>query len=161
MILKQDLQKAYDRLELPFLMETLRMLNLSDTICFIIHHCVSSASVSINWNGDKTSSISTSRGIRQDDPISPYIFILALERLSHRINNLVNSGVWNGFKFGRGDGLKVSHSHICFVDHLILVAKGNSNQMLMIKEVLEEFCNSPGPKVNLSKPILMWIWLLI
>lgn len=120
MILKLDLEKAYDRLEWNFIFDSLILLNIPDHLCFIIFHCISSVSVSINWNGGKTSAFETSRGLRQGGPISPYLFILALERLGHKIIDLVNKGSWSPFKFGRGEGLR--HSHVCFADDLLLVA---------------------------------------
>lgn len=149
MILKLDLEKAYDRLEWNFLSDTLRLLKLSDSICLIIYHCVSTAPVSINWNEDNSLSFTTSRGIRQGDPISPYLFILAIERLCHRIKDLVNSGIWKGFKIGRGDTHIISH--ICFADDLVIVAEANFMQVQMIMGMLEEFCNCSGQKVNLAK----------
>lgn len=149
MILKLDLEKAYDRLEWSFIDETLRMLNLPYNICSILYHCISTVSVSINWNGENSQSFHSSRGIRQGDPISPYLFIPALERLSHRINDLVNLGVWKGFKFGRGEGPTLSH--ICFADDLVFVAEANMNKAQMILNVLEEFGSSSGQKVNISK----------
>lgn len=141
-IIKLDLEKDYDRLEWPFIMETLRLLNLSNRLCSVIFNCISSTSISVNWNCKNSSSFSSSWDLRQGDPISPYLFVLAIERLSHKIKDLVNSGDWNGFKFGRGDGPRISH--ICFADDLILVADTNINQALMIKETLDEFCSCSG-----------------
>lgn len=139
MMLKLDLEKAYDRLAWNFLMNALRILNLPDHLCSIIFHCISSASISVNWNGDHTSSFNSSRGLRQGDSISPYLFILAIERLSHKINDLVNEGIWRPLKYGRGDGPKISH--VCFADDLILVAEANLDQVGLIRHVLDEFCN--------------------
>lgn len=148
-ILKLEIEKAYDRFEWSFIMDSFRLLNIPARLCSIIFHCISSVSVSIIWNGDKTATFNTSRGLRQGYPISPYLFIVALERLSHKINDLVNEGTWNPFKFGRGEGPR--SSHVCFVDDLLLFAEDNMNQVLLIKEILEEFCSCSGQKENFSK----------
>jgi len=149
MILKLDLEKAYDRLEWPFIMETLHNLNLPNHLKSIIENCISSSSMSLNWNGNKSSSFSNSRGLRQGDPISPYLFVLAIERLSHKIQDLVEAGTWKPLKFGRG--LDPSISHINFADDLVLIAEANPNQAILIREVLDEFCYHSGQKVNLHK----------
>lgn len=129
-------------------MHALRKLELPEQLCNIIYHCISSASISINWNGEHTSSFSSSRSLRQGDPISPYLFILAIERLSHKINDLVNEGSWRPLKIGRGDGPKISH--VCFAD-LILFAKANLDQVNMIKNAPVDFCHWFDKKVNLGK----------
>ncbi|GAU35861.1 hypothetical protein TSUD_63510 [Trifolium subterraneum] len=112
------------------------------------HECISSASMSINWNGDPTSKFYSSRGLRQGDPLSPYLFVLALERLGHYIQDRVNNGSWKPLSFGRG-GPKVSH--ICFADDLVLVAEANMEQVILIKDVLDSFCSNSGQQINLNK----------
>lgn len=117
MAVKLDLEKAYDRLEWNFVMETLLILGIPENLRNLIFHCISSASLSINWNGCSSSSIVSSRGLRQGDPIFPYLFVLCLERLGHRITDAVEARDWIPFKFGRGIGPKLSH--MCFADDLI------------------------------------------
>ena len=81
MALKIDLEKAFDRLEWSFIREILIHFNFPSDLIAIIMDCISSSTVSILFNGGKLDSFSPSRGIRQGDPISPYIFILYLEYL--------------------------------------------------------------------------------
>lgn len=54
--------------------------------------CILSSSMSRNWNGTRTDSYGSSRGLRQGDPISPDLVMLALERMGHRIHDLLNNG---------------------------------------------------------------------
>lgn len=121
MIIKLDLEKAYDRLEWSFILKSLELLNIPASLINLIYYCISSSDLSINWNGNKSDSFSTSRGLRQGDPISPYLFVIALERLGHRICDLVNASSWSPLTFGRGShGPKLSH--ICFADDLVFVS---------------------------------------
>jgi mannosylglycoprotein endo-beta-mannosidase len=105
--------------------------------------------MSINWNGEPTFSFNSSRGLRQGDPLSPYLFVLALERLSHFIQDRVNEGRWKPLSFGRGGGPKLYH--ICFADDLVLVAEANNDQVILIKDALDRFCLNSGQKINFNK----------
>jgi hypothetical protein len=110
---------------------------------------VSSATLSINWQGTASDPFSSTRGLRQGDPISPYLFILCLERLGHSIQDAVVMGNWKPFKVGRGIGPAISH--MCFADDLILVAEASSDQSNLIRSILKEFCDASGQKLNLHK----------
>lgn len=149
MIIKLDLEKAYDRLEWHFIMDTLAKLGLPVDLCHVIFHCISSASFSVNWNGQALHPIRSTRGIRQGDPISPYLFVLCLERLGHKITDSVVAGEWLPFSFGRGSCPKLSH--ICFADDLILVAEASLGQVRNIKGILREFCDAFGQKISFDK----------
>ncbi|MCH86708.1 RNA-directed DNA polymerase (Reverse transcriptase), partial [Trifolium medium] len=73
MIIKLDLEKAYDRLEWNFIEDTLMKLQLPHQLISLIMKCISPNSLSLNWNGSITDSFKSSRGLRQGDPISPYL----------------------------------------------------------------------------------------
>lgn len=152
MILKLDLEKAYDRMEWGFVMETLSCLGFPSDLQSLISHCISTASLHVNWNGSMTNMLNFSRGLRQGDPISPYLFVLCLERLGHMISDAVSSGAWLPFKFGRGNG--PTFSHMCFADDLILVAEASPSQVDCIKEVLHSFCTCSGQKINFAKSLV-------
>lgn len=111
----------------------------------MIHICIFSISLSIKWNRDQTNPFNSSRGLRHGDLVSPYLFILDLECLCHKIKDRVNIGIWKHLSFGRTGGPKLSH--VCFVDDLIMVAKANWEQVHLIKEVMEELCNILAKKL--------------
>lgn len=82
-IIKIDMEKAFDRLEWTFIRQVLKFFNLPNCFIQLIMKCISSASYSILINSSPTTFFYPSRGIRQSDPISPYIFILCIDYLSY------------------------------------------------------------------------------
>ncbi|XP_024041891.1 uncharacterized protein LOC127901822 [Citrus sinensis] len=83
MVIKVDLEKAYDRLNWSFIFDTLKLTGISIHLSRIIMECITTAKMSVLWNREITEEFSPGRGIRQGDPLSPYIFVLCIERLSH------------------------------------------------------------------------------
>ena len=81
MVVKTDLEKAYDRLEWSFIRMVLIHFGFPENIIKLILSCVSTTSTSLLFNGSKLQSFCPLRGIRQGDPISPYLFLLCMEFL--------------------------------------------------------------------------------
>lgn len=67
-------------------------LGIPDNLRHLIMNCISIVDLCINWQGSETAPIKPTRGIRLGDPISPYLFVLCLERLGHCIYDDVISG---------------------------------------------------------------------
>lgn len=120
MMVKLDLEKVYDRLEWDFIYTTLEQFGIPPPLTQVIMACISTLGMSLNWNGSLTPQFHSSRGLRQGDPLSPYLFVLNMERLGYRILDAVESGSWSPLMFGRGNGPKLSH--LFFADDLILIA---------------------------------------
>lgn len=91
-ILKIDLNKAYDRITWDFLEKVLRAYNFPETWIRWIMQCISSVSYSILVNGEPSESFKPKCGLRQGDPLSPYLFILCMEVLSKKMISLQDSG---------------------------------------------------------------------
>ncbi|CAJ2645224.1 unnamed protein product [Trifolium pratense] len=91
MSIKIDLEKAYDRLNWNFVEQCLAESKFPPKLINIIHHCITTPSFKILWNGEKTDMFSPTRGIRQGDPLSPYLFVICMDRLSHIIADQVEA----------------------------------------------------------------------
>ena len=111
MALKIDLEKAYDKLEWSFIREVLIRANFPADLIEIIMSCISTISTSILFNGEVLEPIYPSRGTRQEDPLSPYLFILCMEYLGQLIVEKCNAKLWQPIKVSGSGRL----SHICFL----------------------------------------------
>ena len=80
MVIKLDLEKTYDRLEWSFIIDTLNPYKFLSHLVSLIMSCVSTSSVSTLVNEGALIQFSL-RGIQQEDPVSPYLFILYMEVL--------------------------------------------------------------------------------
>src|SRR4051812_26288875 len=85
--------KAYDRLEWPYLKGIMAKLGFSQQWIATVMGMVSSVSFSVLFNGEKLESFKPTRGIRQGDPISPYLFLIAAEGLSCLLKSNSQSSV--------------------------------------------------------------------
>lgn len=140
-VLKVDLDKAYDRIEWGFVEKTLEDARLPRKLVYVIMQIISSGSCRLIWNWEATDSIKPSRGLRQGDPLSPCIFVLCLERLGHLLQMTVNQGQLRLVRASRRGPVL---SYVFFADDLILFSEAKENQLLCIKEGLEMFCKSSG-----------------
>ncbi|XP_038687586.1 uncharacterized protein LOC119986972 [Tripterygium wilfordii] len=148
MAIKIDLEKAYDRLSWEFIQDTLQEIGFTDAWVRNIMSCVSTSRMSIVWNGQQLDWFKPSRGVRQGDAISPYLFVLCVERLGHLINNAVLSGAWKAIKLSPyGPAL----SHLFFADDMVLFAEASVDQIKVVMECLNFFCASSGQRVSFQK----------
>ena len=148
MAIKIDLEKAYDCLRWSFMIDCLQELRLPDWLLRIVEACISSSSMQLLWNGSKSDVFNSSRGIRQGDPLSPYLFVLCVEKLAHLIQRQVDLGRWRPIRLTK-NGLPLSH--LFFADDLILFAEIGVDQVEVINECLSIFCDVSGQKVSMSK----------
>ncbi|XP_075663428.1 uncharacterized protein LOC142633026 [Castanea sativa] len=105
--------------------------------------CVYSSSISILFNGGATESFLPSRGIRQGDPLSLYLFIFCMEVLGAMIAEKCCSKLWNPVKASQGG---LPFSHLFFTDDLVLFARVDWKNCVDVREVLDSFCELSGQK---------------
>ena len=113
MALKLDISKAYDQVEWVFLKNILLRLGFQQSWVDLIMECVTSVSYSILVNGELEGMIYLSRGIRQGDPLSPYLFLFWVEGLNAILRKAAIAEEIEGFSLCRR-GPKITH--IFFTD---------------------------------------------
>ncbi|CAL9005467.1 unnamed protein product, partial [Prunus brigantina] len=143
------LSKAYDRLSWHFVEYVLLELRLLAPLVKLIMNCVQSVRYHINVNGELTAPFSPIDGIRQGDPLSPYLFVLCIEKLSHVICDAVSKKKWRPVKSSQFGPVI---SHLFFADDLVLFAEASASQAKIMKSCLDLFCSAFGQVVNFDKP---------
>ncbi|XP_057420539.1 uncharacterized protein LOC130714634 [Lotus japonicus] len=147
MAFKIDLEKN-NKLSWGFLEETIRDFGFPDSICRLIMCCVSSAKLALLWNGTRLPWFSPVRGLRQGDPMSPYLFVMCMEKLSVRIQNTVDASLWQPITLSRGGP---PLSHIFFADDVMLFCKATTTQVELVADILDSFGAASGLVVSAAK----------
>ena len=148
MAIEVDLKKAYDKIEWSFIREVLINTNFLQNVISLIMSCVSSVSTSFLFNGGNMEPILPLRGIRQGDPLLPYLFILCMEALSYFIKEKCKTKSWIPVK-SSNNGVAVSH--LFFADNLVLFAKADHVNCSTIWDVLDDFCARSSQSICESK----------
>ncbi|XP_062170581.1 secreted RxLR effector protein 78-like [Alnus glutinosa] len=146
--IKLDMSKAYDRVELKFLEALMIRMGFDERWVFLIMQCVTSVQYSVIINGSLVGDIRPSRGIRQRDPISPYLFIICAEALSALISRAEQRGAISGMP-SSPRGPKISH--LFFEDDSILFCKSNVVGWRRLMKILGTYENASGQKLNVNK----------
>jgi hypothetical protein len=108
LLLKVDFQKAYDSVDWGFLMYMLHRFGFNDKWIRWIKFCVCSGKMSVLVNGSPTEEINIRRGLKQGDPLAPFLFLLVAEGLGSMMRQAVELISFAPFLVGRGE-LPVSH----------------------------------------------------
>jgi len=147
-VIKVDLAKAYDMISWDFISRILSEINFPEALINVIIHSVTNVESNVKWNGAREDYFRPQRGIRQGEPISPYLFVLCMDKLSHMILHEVNQGKWKSIKVGRR-GPEVSH--LMFADDLLLFGEATEIQMQCATHILHQFCMLSGQRISNEK----------
>ena len=147
--IKLDMEKTYDRLEWGYILPTLVKLGFSPVWINWIRSCITSTSFSVLVNGIPGDRFFPSRGIRQGDPLSPYLFILCAEVLARELSQASNCPEkLIGVSLGRS---KVRIPFLTFADDTMIFAKATDSSCMKIRQILDKYCSMSGQLVNYHK----------
>ena len=116
--------------------------------------CLSTVSFFIFINGRPRGKFKGSRGLRQGDPLSPFLFTLVIDVLGRLIDKAIRGRAICGFIVGKD---KIEVSHLQFADDTLLFMEANRNFFLNYLAILEVFGSILGLCVNLRKSIILGI----
>nr|XP_023915286.1 uncharacterized protein LOC112026812 [Quercus suber] len=146
--LKLDISKAYDRVEWAFLKGMLIKLGFPQGWINRIMGCVTSSSFSVWINGKAYGNFRPTRGLRQGDPLSPYLFLICAEAFSSLLTRVEGLGRIHGVSICR---YAPSISHLLFADDSLVFCQANQEEVQVISDVLELYAVTSGQCINFEK----------
>ncbi|GJU07587.1 RNA-directed DNA polymerase, eukaryota [Tanacetum coccineum] len=153
MIFKVDFEKAFDSVRSDYLHDILNKFGFGAKWRNWIQGCLNSTMGSILVNGSPTPEFKFHKGLKQGDPLSPFLFILVMESLHLSFNNILNAGLYKGIQID--DSLTLSH--LFYADDAVFIGKWDKSNINVIVSVLNCFFLASGLKINLHKSKLMGI----
>lgn len=146
--LKLDMSKAYDRVEWCFLEKMMLKIGFPESYTKMVMKCVETAEFSVLVNGQPSRKFRPSRGLRQGDPISPFLFVLCAEGLSTLLRDAESKKLIHGVKIGR----RVQPiSHLFFADDSLLFVRATEEEVEHVLDVLSTYEAASGQKLNMEK----------
>ena len=125
MALKLDISKAYDWIEWSFLEELMRKMVFNEIWINLIMLCVKTVTYSILTNGEPRGLIHPTKGIRQGDPLSPFLFLLYTKGLNGLIKHVERNRDIHGFSLCRRNP---KLTHLLFTDDNLLFCKSTEEE---------------------------------
>ena len=146
--LKLDMSEAYDRVEWTFVEHMLLKLGFSDRFVNLIMLCVTSMTYSVCGNGKEIGPITPRRGLRQGDPLSPYLFLICAEGLSCLLQKETSRGRIHGCSIARSAPMI---NHLFFANDSFLFFRADEEESTCIKNYLNDYALASGKIVNFDK----------
>jgi hypothetical protein len=153
MLLKLDLSKDFDKLSWQYMKSLLTAFGFSKDWISWIMNLISSSFFSILVNGVPSQPFSPSRGIRQGDPLSPFLFLIMVEGLGHYIKASIQNGSLQGLHL---HGLQPTASHSQFVDDTMLLNTPTTQEANKLRSILNDFSEASRTTFNLDKSQLFF-----
>lgn len=145
--LKIDLRKAFDTISWNSLFKILRQLQFPNTFIDWVHACISTAMFSIKINGSLAGYFGSTRGLRQGDPLSPYLFVLVMELLSMKLESGTKHQDFN-FHWRTKD---CQLTHLFFADDVLIFCHGSYQSVAIIHSCIHSFSLYSGLIPNVQK----------
>jgi hypothetical protein len=151
--IKLDMSKAYDRVEWSFIEKMLRKLGFAEQWIKLVMVCISSVKYQVRINGELTDVITPERGLRQGDPLSPYLFLICAEGFSALLNGAEVVGELEGIQICNE---APRFNHLLFAADSLVLIKANKESAKSLQKVLQLYEICSGQTVNYAKSSVMF-----
>ena len=145
--LKVDIKKAYDTISWSCILGILASMGTPVYLLECIKACITTPFFSVSVNGELAGFFASKRGLRQGDPLSPLLFIIAMEALSRSLSVAARS---QEFQF-HPKCKEINLTHLTFADEIFLFAGGTKSSVQVIMDELNRFEEFSGLQVNKQK----------
>ena len=151
LVCKLDTEKAYDNISWEFLYQVMGRMGFSSRWMSWIKWCISTASFSVLINGSLACFFPSLRGLRQGDPLSPYLFVIGMEALTCLINRPVEGNYLYGSKIADRRGEELVISRLLYADDMLLFCEADKDQLKFLSWTLMWFETVSCLRINLNK----------
>lgn len=145
--IKLDIHKAFDSLNWDFLFKALQAMGFPQVFINWIHGCITTCMLSVKINGGLEGFFKAKSGLRQGDPLSPYLFVLSMEVLTACIAKSTATG---NFSY-HPQASNVELTHLIFADDVFLFCRADQPSITAIFEGITLFSSISGLQPSNSK----------
>ena len=153
MALKLDMSKAYDMMEWAYMEKVLVQMGFHVRWVKLMMACITTASYSVLINGEPHGHITSTRGLRQGDPLSTYLFLMCIKGLHGLIRNAAINGDIKGVSLCC-NGPKLTH--LLFVDDILVFCMAKIEECQSLLNVLAKYERASGQQINKAKATLFF-----
>ncbi|KAG7597660.1 Reverse transcriptase domain [Arabidopsis suecica] len=153
MAIKTDISKAYDRVEWNFLERVMTQLGFDSRWVKWIMECVRTVTYEILINGAPYGNVQPTRGIRQGDPLSPYLFLFCAEVLSQLLQKAESNNHIHGMKITSSCP---SISHLLFADDSLFFCRATSSTCQKMAAIFQKYEEASGQMINYNKSSIIF-----
>ncbi|GJW83515.1 RNA-directed DNA polymerase, eukaryota [Tanacetum coccineum] len=150
---KVDFAKAYDSVRWDFLLDVLEAFGFGSTWCTWIRGISDFAKASLLVNGSPSDEFHIHRGLKQGDPLSPFLFILVMEALHLSVCKAVDEDVFKGIQLQGSLAL----SHLFYADDAFFMGEWSDNNLRGIINILKCFHLASGLQINIHKSQILGV----
>ena len=143
-VIKLDFEKAFDKIEHKFILEVLKHKGFGNRWISWIESILNSGTSAVLLNGVARKVFHCKRGVRQGDPLSPLLFVLAADLLQTLINKAKEQGLLNLHLQRDGQDFPI----VQYTDDTLLIMEACPQQVQVLKGIMESFSASTGLKIN-------------
>lgn len=148
-LFKVDFDKAFDSINWNYFYSVMRQMEFGEKWIFWIRGCLSSSRASVLVNSFATKEFPITKGVRQGDPLSPFLVIIAMEGLNVDMKSTCQNDIFHGVKISNGGP---SISHLFYADDALFLGNWSSSNFSNLTRILKCYHASSGLKVNFQKP---------
>ncbi|GJR59196.1 RNA-directed DNA polymerase, eukaryota [Tanacetum coccineum] len=153
MIFKVDFAKAYDSIRWDYLEDVLCSFGFGSKWRSWIRGCLTSSMASILVNGSPTSEFQFHRGLKQGDPLAPYLFILVMESLHLSFSRVIDAGIFTGIRIDPTTMI----SHLFYADDTVFIGEWSQKNLYGIMQMLRCFSLLSGLSINIKESHILGV----
>ncbi|XP_058774257.1 uncharacterized protein LOC131648523 [Vicia villosa] len=152
-LLNVDIEKAYDSVSWKYLRDMMMRMGFGDMWMRWMDTCIFMSHMSVLVNGSATKEFKVHKGLRQGDPLSPFLFVLAMKGLKALVRKSIEMGDLKPFNYGEEDYVDI----LQFADDTIILGEDSCDNLWNMKVLLRGFELVSGLKTNFAKSNILGV----